>query len=190
MLELEKQKIQRRSAEIETALSEIMWKGSTTVSTETKSTHNEMIIIVPDMKSKLDSESVYSTKYDDLADSSVVDYMEKKRVTPVLPVYLRPNTSSDMNTVSTTASRSISTSPLHCRDGRSCTSSINNDNNSFVSARALMTLRKTTKPLGKIKSLSHTAPATLNLSKTPNNRDRFELSPINDGNTGNEMSFE
>ncbi len=102
MLELEKQRLTRRISELQTAMSEIMWKGATTLNSSTESKKNDLFILPPNAESKLESESIYTTSYEKMVDEHIIDLMEIPKGPPALPVFLRDSLGSSSRSVTRT----------------------------------------------------------------------------------------
>lgn len=89
MLELEKQRTTRRSAEIQAALSEIMWKGSTTLLNDNQSNKTPLYIkpYDPDSHHKADNPS--PTSYCSLVNDHLLDINERPKTVPIIPSELQ-----------------------------------------------------------------------------------------------------
>ncbi len=164
-MELEKQRISRRNHEIQQALSEIMWKGTSSLRNDgddsnKKDYANYLEISPPNPKSKLQSESLYSTDYNKLADDHIIDYMEKPKTVPLLPYYLRSGNDnmSFQGNRSVSSSHSFRTSAIqrfkNAAPPISTSSSISlskilNENGVKPSIRMLQTIRSSP-PLGRV----------------------------------------
>ena len=101
-LELEKQRCTRRAAEIQAALSEVMWKGTTDLLNDTSFKSN--LYIEPydhDSFTKADNPS--SGSYVSMVKDSLLDVSERPLSVPVLSNHLRSSFGGTNNTMSTSS---------------------------------------------------------------------------------------
>jgi hypothetical protein len=88
MMELEKQRVARRSADIQKALNDIMWKGSTDLLKETG--NKSTLYIKPyDAESFKRADNPGETKYEWIVDDRSIDISERPKTVPILPANLR-----------------------------------------------------------------------------------------------------
>jgi len=93
MMELEKQRISRRTLEIQAALSDIMWKGSTNLLKDTS--NKSSLYIVPSSPVTIEeSDNPTMTPYTSVVDDHLIDFVERPKSVPVLPAQLRLLSSS------------------------------------------------------------------------------------------------
>jgi hypothetical protein len=88
MMELEKQRTTRRSAEIQAALSEIMWKGSTTLLND-QSAKTPLFIKPYNAESHHSADNPSPTSYRALVDDHLLDINERPKTVPLIPSELR-----------------------------------------------------------------------------------------------------
>lgn len=88
MMELEKQRTARRSADIQTALNDIMWKGSTDLLKDTG--NKSSLYIKPyDEESFTRANNPGTTKYEWVVDDRLLDFSERPKTVTILPANLR-----------------------------------------------------------------------------------------------------
>ena len=110
MLELEKQRTARRSADIQAALNDIMWKGSTNLLKENPYKSN--LYIKPyDAASFEEADNPGKTPYEWVVNDRMIDISERPKTVPVLPGHLRL-LKSDLHDASV-KSRTSTGSALH-----------------------------------------------------------------------------
>jgi hypothetical protein len=142
-LELEKQRCTRRAAEIQAALGEVMWKGSTDLLRETSFKSN--LYIEPfNQESFMRADNPSAGSYVSMAKDSLLDYSERPLSVPVLNSQLRSTTMSFGSTFN-----SLSSSPI--RGGR--TTGGLSSYNSTTSEITFQSRRKLpSSPLSKLKN--------------------------------------
>lgn len=141
-LELEKQRCARRAVEIQAALGEVMWKGSTDLLNET--TFKSNLYIEPfNHDSFVRGDNPSAGSYASMAKDSLLDYSERPRTVPVLNNQLRCSTMSFGSTYN-----SVSSSPIRHGGGLSSFNSTTSEL-TFQSRRKLPS-----SPLSKLKNRS------------------------------------
>jgi hypothetical protein len=88
MMELEKQRTTRRSAEIQAALSEIMWKGITSLLRD-QPNKTPLYIKPYDPESHHAADNPSPTSYRSLVDDHLLDINERPKTVPLIPSELR-----------------------------------------------------------------------------------------------------
>jgi hypothetical protein len=88
MMELEKQRTTRRSAEIQAALSEIMWKGSTSLLRD-QPNKTPLYIKPYNAESHHAADNPSPTSYRSLVDDHLLDINERPKTVPLIPSELR-----------------------------------------------------------------------------------------------------
>lgn len=96
MMELEKQRTTRRSAEIQAALAEIMWKGSTNLLND-QQTKTPLYIKPYDAQSHQKADNPSPTSYRSLVDDHLLDFNERPKTVPLIPSELRLLKSMSLN---------------------------------------------------------------------------------------------
>jgi hypothetical protein len=146
-LELEKQRCARRAVEIQAALGEVMWKGSTDLLKET--TFKSNLYIEPfNQMSFLRGDNPSAGSYVTMAKDSLLDFSERTISVPVLNSQLRSSTMSFGSTYN-----SMSSSPI--RGGRTRADGGLSSFNSTTSEITFQSRRNLpSSPLSKLKNRS------------------------------------
>lgn len=114
-MELEKQRTTRRSAEIQAALAEIMWKGSTTLLND-QQPKTSLYIKPYDLQSHQKADNPSPTSYRSLVDDHLLDFNERPKTVPLIPSELRLIKSMSLNDETfelTNNSRPFTQSSIH-----------------------------------------------------------------------------
>jgi hypothetical protein len=88
MMELDKQRTTRRSAEIQAALSEIMWKGSTTLLND-QPNKTPLFIKPYNAESHYAADNPSPSSYRSLVNDHLLDFNERPKTVPLIPSELR-----------------------------------------------------------------------------------------------------
>ena len=108
MMELEKQRSTRRSLDIQAALNDIMWKGSTNL---LKDTGNKSSLTITPTNEAIfrHADNPTTTKYEWIVNDKLLDVAERPKTVPILPHNVGPSTRSGRygNTSSTNMSSAI-----------------------------------------------------------------------------------